>query len=217
LSEKKGLMTDSAPSSSDAPPVRRNALKVILLGDSAVGKSKLVERFLMQEYKPVQLSTYALTLFEYDCTRGDKKVMVDIWDTAGQERFDSMHPSYYIEAQCCILVFDATRKPTYKNLDKWYAELRSFRESIPCIVACNKIDAAAEDITTKTFAFAEKNSLPLMYVSAATGVNVVSLFERAIDEAIRSKAEAAPDLVQDVIDIMRELDKKPPTATTATK
>eukprot|EP00759_Apiculatamorpha_spiralis_P025551 PhF_6_TR28963/c0_g1_i1/m.42235/K07931/RABL2; Rab-like protein 2 len=195
-------------STEGAPSVRRNALKVILLGDSAVGKSKLVERFLMQEYKPVQLSTYALTLFEYECIRDGKKVLVDIWDTAGQERFDSMHPSYYIEAQCCILVFDATRKPTYKNLDKWYAELRQYRENIPCIVACNKIDIAPDDITSKSFAFAEKNNLPLFYVSAATGVNVVSLFEKAIDEAITCKANAPPDLVQDVIEIMRELDTK---------
>ena len=196
-------MSDGAP-----PPERRNALKVILLGDSAVGKSKLVERFLMQEYKPKTLSTYALTLFEYECVREGKKVLVDIWDTAGQEKYDTMHPSYYIEAHCCILVFDATRKPTYKSLDKWYADLRSFRENIPCLVACNKIDDADPEVTTKSFSFAEKNSAPLFFVSAATGVNVVALFERAIDEAIRCKVNAEPDLIQDVIEIMRELDTK---------
>eukprot|EP00760_Papus_ankaliazontas_P031971 PhM_4_TR5559/c1_g10_i1/m.2836/K07931/RABL2; Rab-like protein 2 len=190
-------------------PHRKGALKLILLGDSAVGKSKLVERFLMQEYKPVQMSTYALTLFEYDTVRNGVEVKVDIWDTAGQERFNSMHPSYYIEAQCCILVFDATRKQTYKNLDKWYAELRQYRESIPCLLACNKIDIAPEDITSKSFAFAEKNNLPLFYVSAATGVNVVAMFERAIDEAVQHRTVGGPDFIQDVLDIMRELDDKP--------
>ncbi len=43
----------------------------------------------------------------------------DIWDTAGQERFQSMHPSYYHQAHACILIFDATRKTTYKNLANW--------------------------------------------------------------------------------------------------
>jgi len=95
-------------------------LKIILLGDSAVGKSKLVERFLMDEYNPRQLSTYALTLFRKEVTlvgdeaAGPVTVTVDFWDTAGQESFNRMHPSYYYRAHCCVLVFDVTRKvPPY--------------------------------------------------------------------------------------------------------
>jgi Rab-like protein 2 len=96
-------------------------LKIILLGDSAVGKSKLVERFLMDEYSPRQLSTYALTLFRKTVTlenSGEVKT-VDFWDTAGQESFNRMHPSYYYRAHCCILVFDVTRKVTYQHLADW--------------------------------------------------------------------------------------------------
>ena len=99
-------------------------LKVILLGDSAVGKSKLVERFLMGDYHPRQLSTYALTLFRHTADVNGQDVQVDFWDTAGQERFSSMHPSYYFGAHACILAFDVTRKITYKNLNAWYKELR---------------------------------------------------------------------------------------------
>lgn len=74
------------------------------------------------------MSTYALTLYRYDfITNDDEAVDVDIWDTAGQERFATMHPAYYHEAHACILVFDVTRKPTYKNLEKWLGELRNFR------------------------------------------------------------------------------------------
>jgi len=64
----------------------------------------------------------------------------DFWDTAGQERFSSMHPSYYHDAHACILVFDATRKVTYKNLNNWYQELRQYRPNIPCFLVANKID-----------------------------------------------------------------------------
>lgn len=100
-------------------------LKIILLGDSAVGKSKLVERFLMDEYNPRQLSTYALTLFRKVVTLEDtgEKTTVDFWDTAGQESFNRMHPSYYYRAHCCILVFDVTRKVTYQHLADWFVIL----------------------------------------------------------------------------------------------
>jgi Rab-like protein 2 len=55
-----------------------------------------------------------------------------------------MHPSYYHQAHACILVFDATRKNTYKNLANWYDEMRKYRPSIPCLCAVNKIDGKKE-------------------------------------------------------------------------
>ena len=99
-------------------------LKVIILGDSAVGKSKLVERYMMDEYNPRRLSTHALTIHrknvridnnnnDDDDDRTSAAVtVVDFWDTAGQEKFNSMHPSYYYQAHACIMVFDVTRKQT---------------------------------------------------------------------------------------------------------
>ena len=97
------------------------AVKVILLGDSAVGKSKLVERFLLDGFAPQQLSTFALTLYRcgpalssllarYRTKVGTRDVLIDFWDTAGQERFNTMHRSYYHQAHAAIMVFDATRK-----------------------------------------------------------------------------------------------------------
>ncbi|KAG1935239.1 rab-like protein 2A [Pimephales promelas] len=79
-------------------------VKIICLGDSAVGKSKLMERFLMDGYRPQQLSTYALTLYKYTATINGQTILVDFWDTAGQERFRSMHPSYYHKSHACIMV-----------------------------------------------------------------------------------------------------------------
>ncbi|KAK2499541.1 hypothetical protein MC885_004405 [Smutsia gigantea] len=102
--------------------------------------------------------------------------IADFWDTAGQERFQSMHASYYHKAHACIMVFDVQRKVTYKNLSAWYTELREFRPKIPCIVVANKIDADIK-MTQKSFNFARKFSLPLYFVSAADGTNVVKNFE----------------------------------------
>jgi len=178
-----------------------SSVKVICLGDSAVGKSKLVERFLMDGYKPQQLSTYALTLFQYKTHVDGTDVRVDFWDTAGQERFSSMHPSYYHQAHSCLLVFDITRKGTYKNLAKWYKELRDYRENIPCIVIANKIDVDY-NITQKSFNFPKKHGLPFYFVSASDGTNVVKAFREAIKLAVKYK-ENSTDFMDEVL---RELE-----------
>ncbi|XP_074798916.1 rab-like protein 2B isoform X4 [Natator depressus] len=152
-------------------------VKIICLGDSAVGKSKLMERFLLDGFRPQQLSTFALTLYKYTTNVDGKNILVDFWDTAGQERFQSMHASYYHKAHACIMVFDVQRKVTYKNLNNWYKELREFRPEIPCIVVANKIDAA-------------------------DGTNVVKLFSDAIKLAVAYKQNSG-DFMDEV---MRELE-----------
>ncbi|KAK3602866.1 hypothetical protein CHS0354_018721 [Potamilus streckersoni] len=176
-------------------------VKIIGLGDSAVGKSKLVERFLMDGYKPQQLSTYALTLFNYKTQVNDSKVSVDFWDTAGQERFNNMHPSYYHQAHACILVFDATRKVTYKNLTNWLKELREYRPEIPVFCCCNKIDADP-NVTKKVFGFPKKHNMPFYYVSASDGRNVVRMFKDCIKAAVSYKNNST-DFMDE---IMRELE-----------
>ncbi|XP_025782837.1 rab-like protein 2B isoform X2 [Puma concolor] len=187
-------------------------VKIICLGDSAVGKSKLMERFLMDGFQPQQLSTYALTLYKHTATVDGKTVLVDFWDTAGQERFQSMHASYYHKAHACIMVFDVQRKVTYKNLSTWYTELREFRPEIPCIVVANKIDDIK--MTQKSFNFARKFSLPLYFVSAADGTNVVKvivdcrgslLFNDAIRLAVSYKHNSR-DFMDEVLQELENFD-----------
>nr|CCA18021.1 RTW putative [Albugo laibachii Nc14] len=177
-------------------------VKIILLGDSAVGKSKLVERYMMDEFQPRQLSTYALTLYRKDVVMEgcDKPIKVDFWDTAGQERFSSMHPSYYFGSHACILVFDVTRKVTYQNLANWYQELREYCEHIPCFLVANKVDVDM-NVTTKSFKFAENHQLEFEFVSAADGTNVVKVFESAVQAAMRFKKEGG-DFMTEVLELL---------------
>ncbi|KAI8915388.1 P-loop containing nucleoside triphosphate hydrolase protein [Powellomyces hirtus] len=155
-------------------------LKIILLGDSAVGKSKLAERFLLDDFQPQQLSTFALSLYRYTCTypfgaerrnhsagaEKPRKLTVDFWDTAGQERFQTMHASYYHGAHACILVFDVGRKVTYKNLDTWYEELVRHRGlKLPVIVVANKIDVDLSK-ARKSFGFVDRRRAERAEVAA---------------------------------------------------
>lgn len=186
-------------------------LKIILLGDSAVGKSKLIERFLMSAFEPRQDSTYALTVFRYNYTQEEKEekktYKIDFWDTAGQERFSSMHPSYYEQAHACILVFDCTRQQTYQHLKTWYAELMKYRRKIPVMVVCNKIDIN-RSVTKKSFKFATKRDLPLHFCSAASGSNVVAMFKATMAKAVAYKARGPRDFMEHVYDTMDYFDQK---------
>ena len=189
----------STESNFDEPEV-----KVILLGDSAVGKSKLVERFLQDDFNPRRLSTYALTLYRKNVPLGDgKSVKVDFWDTAGQERFRTMHPSYYHKAHACILVFDVTRKQTYLNLKTWYTELRQKCPEIPAVVIANKIDVDYL-VTKKSFKFPKSNNLPFFFVSSADGTNVVKVFEEAVRAGVAYRKHGGGDFVDECLELFTE-------------
>jgi len=190
-------------------------VKVILLGDAACGKTKLVERFLVDDFNPMRLSTYALTLYNYKFLSDEgETVPITIWDTAGQEQFNQLHPSYYYKAHVAVLVFDVTRKLTYKNLERWYGELQEYAAHIPCIVVANKIDTDYK-VTSKSFNFASKRDLPFFFVSASDGTNVVKVFKAAIAAGLQNKEHPPESFYSDV---MKLLGEEPPggTATVTT-
>ncbi|KAJ3369932.1 Rab-like protein 2A [Kappamyces sp. JEL0680] len=178
-------------------------VKIILLGDSAVGKSKLMERYLLDDYIPYQSSTYALTLYRHVCPNPlepTKELKVDFWDTAG------MHRSYYYGAHCCILVFDITRKITY---------------AMPVILVANKIDMDPSR-ATKSFAFVQKrveerggkeSDFPLYFVSASDGSNVVTIFQEAIKRAVQFRNDVAngkcDNFIDEVMGFINEEKKNP--------
>jgi len=178
-------------------------LKLIILGDSAVGKSKLVERFLLDDYEERHMSTYALTMYRHNTKIDDKVYKIDIWDTAGQECFNTLHASYYFGAHAAILVFDVTRKVTYLNLKTWYSEMREHCPNIPCILVANKIDAD-RSATEKTFKFAEKYNLPFYFVSAADGTNVVKIFNDVLKLAQDYKANPPDTFYNEVMELLND-------------
>ena len=182
-------------------------LKVIILGDSAVGKSKLVERYMMDDYNPRRLSTHALTIHRKNVRIADNddntSVTVDFWDTAGQEKFNSMHPSYYYRAHVCIMVFDVTRKQTYLNLHRWYGELRQYCPNIPCILVANKVDVDYM-VTRKNFKFPREHNVPLYFVSSADGTNVVKVFEEAVCAGLGQKKYGEKDLLSECLELFQD-------------
>jgi len=178
-------------------------LKIILCGDSAVGKSKMVERFLLDDYNPRTLSTYALTLFRYNYEHEGRNWKIDFWDTAGQEQFDRLHASYYFQANACILAFDVTRKVTYKNLETWFKEIRQHCPDIPVICVANKIDIEPA-MAKKKFNFPVTHELPFYFVSSSDGTNIVRVFQEAIQLAIMNKEQPPDEVMAEIYNLLKD-------------
>lgn len=183
----------------DMPPAD---LKIILCGDSAVGKSKLVERFLLEDYTPRTLSTYALTMFRHNHQEEGRNWAIDFWDTAGQEQFDRLHASYYFQANAAILAFDVTRKITYKNLETWFKEVRNYCPDIPIICVANKIDVEPS-MAKKKFNFPAQHELPFYFTSSSDGTNVVRVFQEAISLAIKNKEQPPDEVMAEIYNLLR--------------
>ncbi|XP_061616213.1 ras-related protein Rab-5C-like isoform X3 [Phyllopteryx taeniolatus] len=119
--------------------------KLVLLGESAVGKSSLVLRFVKGQFHEFQESTIGAAFLTQTVCLDDTTVKFEIWDTAGQERYHSLAPMYYRGAQAAIVVYDITNEESFARAKNWVKELQ--RQASPHIVIAlsgNKADLASK-------------------------------------------------------------------------
>eukprot|EP01098_Paradermamoeba_levis_P000023 TRINITY_DN1003_c0_g2_i1.p1 TRINITY_DN1003_c0_g2~~TRINITY_DN1003_c0_g2_i1.p1 ORF type:complete len:211 (+),score=55.75 TRINITY_DN1003_c0_g2_i1:167-799(+) len=154
--------------------------KLVLLGESAVGKSSLVLRFVKGQFLEYQESTIGAAFLTQTVVLEDTStVKFEIWDTAGQERYHSLAPMYYRGAQAAIVVYDITSYSSFNRAKTWVKELqRQGNPNIVIALAGNKLDLAAkrEVQTEEAQAYADENGSLLMETSAKTDTNVKALF-----------------------------------------
>lgn len=98
--------------------------KVVLLGDSGVGKTSLTNRFVSDTFQQEMDSTMGATYTSKVISFGPRSVKFNIWDTAGQERYRAIAKMYYQDAQAAVLVYDITKPESFQNLKEWLRELR---------------------------------------------------------------------------------------------
>uniref|UniRef100_A0A182W9S1 small monomeric GTPase n=1 Tax=Anopheles minimus TaxID=112268 RepID=A0A182W9S1_9DIPT len=153
--------------------------KLVLLGESAVGKSSLVLRFVKGQFHEYQESTIGAAFLTQTLCIDDTTVKFEIWDTAGQERYHSLAPMYYRGAQAAIVVYDIQNSDSFARAKTWVKELQ--RQASPNIVialAGNKADLANSRVVDYEEAkqYADDNGLLFMETSAKTAVNVNDIF-----------------------------------------
>ncbi|KAJ7536193.1 hypothetical protein O6H91_12G059400 [Diphasiastrum complanatum] len=200
--------------------------KVVLIGDSGVGKSNLLSRFTRNEFCLESKSTIGVefatrsieegailkqecqSLHESKCFLKQqvdgKTIKAQIWDTAGQERYRAITSAYYRGAVGALLVYDLTKHSTYDNIQRWLKELRDHADSnIVIMLVGNKSDLKhLRGVTTEEGqAFSEKEGLSFLETSALDSTNVERAFQSTLTEIYRivsKKALASEELVSAV-------------------
>ncbi|CAF0925115.1 unnamed protein product [Adineta steineri] len=165
-------------------------LKVLIIGESGVGKSSLLLRFTDNTFDEDMAATIGVDFKVKQLEINDNRVKLAIWDTAGQERFRTLTPGYYRGAQGAILVYDVCNRQSFRQLDRWISELDTFStktDPIKMLVG-NKIDQKdSREITyDEGDRFARKHSMLFIEASARTCEGVQVAFKELVEKIIET-------------------------------
>lgn len=159
--------------------------KIVLVGDSAVGKSNLLARFARDEFYPNSKSTIGVEFQTQKMEINGKEVKAQIWDTAGQERFRAVTSAYYRGAVGALLVYDISRRQTFESIGRWLNELHTHSDmNVVTILVGNKSDLkdAREVTTVEGKSLAETQGLFFIETSALDSSNVAAAFQTVVKE-----------------------------------
>jgi small GTP-binding protein len=156
------------------------SLKVVLVGDTKVGKSCILNRFVQGTFDRTQLATVGAAYLSKVVTTSNGPVRLQLWDTAGQEKFKSLAPMYYRSASVAVLVYDVTTKSSLDGLEDWNAEIADKApHNIKVIVVGNKTDLAEDRVVPTATGEEIASRLHAVHyreTSAETGVGIDELF-----------------------------------------
>jgi Ras-related protein Rab-1A len=116
-------------------------LKLMILGDSSVGKSSILRKYCKNEFLDKYIATIGIDFQIKNVNINNKKIKVQIWDTAGQERFHVLTKSYYNSSDGFIIIYDITNKESFDNISNWIEQITSIvGKNVKCIIFGNKKD-----------------------------------------------------------------------------
>lgn len=174
--------------------------KLVLIGDSGVGKSNLLSRFTKNEFNLESKSTIGVEFATRSLNIDGKVIKAQIWDTAGQERYRAITSAYYRGAVGALLVYDVTRHVTFQSIVRWLKELRDHTDpNVIVMLIGNKSDlrhlVAVPTEDGKTLA--EKENLYFMETSALEATNVEKAFTEVLNQIYRVVSKRAVEAGDD--------------------
>ncbi|EAY19543.1 small GTP-binding protein, putative [Trichomonas vaginalis G3] len=159
----------------------------VMIGDSAVGKTSIVNRFLRNSFDQSEPSTVGALYESHNETRNGKPIELQIWDTAGQEQYRSLGPIYFRSSAGAILVFDITNQKSFDSLDEWLNFYRNAGcENTIVMIVGNKNDLAEQRVITteQGQAWAQAHGCTYIETSALQGYGIKNLFKTFIDQLL---------------------------------
>ena len=178
--------------------------KIILIGDSATGKTNILMKYIHNKFEENSKSTIGVELSTKTFKINNDNITAQIWDTAGQERYKSITKAYFKGALGALIVYDITKRVTFENIDKWIMDLKSSAdEKISAILIGNKNDlenlreVSKEEGENK----AKENGIAFLETSALNGNNIELAFQTLIEEVYNKCKKEFESVAQ--VEIMR--------------
>ena len=166
--------------------------KVVLVGDSFVGKTNIMSKYLKDEFHEDSKATVGVEFGSKQFTIEGHSIKAQIWDTAGQERYKAITSAYYKGAKGAFVVYDITRKTSFESIDRWVNDLTAAADKkITIVVIGNKCDLEDQRQITKEQGEekASKLEVAFMETSALSGENLDKAFEMMINEVYKKCQE----------------------------
>ena len=191
-------------------------LKVIILGDSGVGKTSLMNQYVNKKFSNQYKATIGADFLTKEVMVDDRLVTMQIWDTAGQERFQSLGVAFYRGADCCVLVYDVNVSKTFENLDCWREEFLIQAgprdpDNFPFVVLGNKIDLESQRVISQNRLKAwceQKGGIPYYETSAKEAINVEQAFQTIAKNALKQEPDDGAIFLPEGINISTAPDKE---------
>ena len=184
--------------------------KIVLIGDSFVGKTNIMSKYLKNEFHEDSKATVGV---EFGAKKFDiegKSVKAQIWDTAGQERYKAITTTYYKGAKGALIVYDITRKETFDSVDRWISELvNSGDKNMTMLLIGNKCDLDTQRQVTKEQGEEKAKAFKVAFLetSASSGENLDVAFEMIMKEAYsKCKNELDEDDGMEEMQMGKEID-----------
>ena len=177
--------------------------KLILIGDSYVGKSNILLKYLKNQFNENSKTTVDVEFDTKNIIINNKRIKIQIWDTAGQERYRSITSAYYKGTKGALIVYDITRKNTFDNIDKWITDLKLNGDKNICIIILgNKSDLIDKREINKNDGIkkAKMYKTAFLETSALNGDNISKAFDELIEQIVINNKNIFQDDNENEID-----------------
>ena len=181
----------SEEESSDDDQKIKLSLKILLIGDSQVGKTSLLLKYTEHVFPEEHIATIGVEYKDKFILKDNYNIRLQIWDTAGQERFHSITKNIYRNANGVLFVYDITNQESFGNIKNWIKDLQNVGNDIKGVIIGNKIDLEQQrDVSKQDLEeIGKKYNMPILETSAKQSINVNEGFELLVNELLKGKNE----------------------------